>query len=80
MLAWLSPIAASAIAVYAASLVLWMYTLTRVAISEAFLFFSLSFFLVPLLSNIFYGDPLQRGTWIGATLILVGVTSSSLIK
>lgn len=77
---WLTPVTASAIIIYGTALILWMYTLTRIPISKAFSFFGLSFFLVPMLGNLLYKDPIQSGTWIGATLILLGVICSSLIK
>lgn len=65
-----------AIVVYGAAMLLWLWILSRVPLTQAFAWFGMSFFLVPLLANRFLGDPVSPFTWIGAGVILVGILLS----
>jgi undecaprenyl phosphate-alpha-L-ara4N flippase subunit ArnE len=54
-------------------MLLWLWVLGRVPLSQAFAFFGLSFFLVPALAHRFLGDAVSWTTWVGATIILAGI-------
>jgi len=60
--------------VYGASFFLWLYVLSRVPVSYAYPFVSLSYPLVMILSNFFLREPLSKGLWIGVFCILIGTT------
>ena len=70
---WLSVQTMLALPTYGAGLLLWMWVLTRVPLTQAFAFFGLSFFCVPLLANWIVGDPLSSRTWLGAVIIVAGI-------
>ena len=74
---WLSARSLVAIAVYGCAMLLWLWLLTRVPLTQAFAFFGISFFLVPLLANRFLGDPVNVYTWLGAGVIALGIMISS---
>ncbi|MDO9095752.1 MAG: EamA family transporter [Rubrivivax sp.] len=75
---WLNGVTLLAIVVYGCAMLLWLWLLSRVPLSQAFAFFGLSFILVPLLAHRFLGDPVSPGTWLGATLVMVGIAVSTL--
>jgi undecaprenyl phosphate-alpha-L-ara4N flippase subunit ArnE len=62
-----------AVAVYGLAMLMWLFVLSRVPLTQAFAFFGLCFFLVPLLAHQFHGDPIGPRTWLGAAIIAVGV-------
>lgn len=64
----------SGIFVYGTSFVLWLYVLSKVPVSYAYPFVSLSYPLVLILSNFFLREPLSKGLWIGVFCILMGTT------
>lgn len=66
-----------AVAVYGGAMLMWLYILGRVPLSVAFPFFGLCFMLVPLLSHWIVGDPVSASTWVGAGVILVGISIST---
>jgi len=74
LLCWRSVLAFS---VYGVAMLMWLYVLSRVPVSSAFAFFGLSFFLVPLFSNLLLGDPVKMMTWLGAVVISLGIVISS---
>lgn len=59
--------------VYGGATLAWLMLLRTVPLTLAYPFFSLAFFIVPLLSWWFLGEPLQAKQWLGAVLIAVGV-------
>jgi undecaprenyl phosphate-alpha-L-ara4N flippase subunit ArnE len=67
-----------AVAVYGSAMLMWMFILSRVPLTQAFAFFGLCFFLVPLLANQLHGDPISARTWVGAAIIAVGVVVTAL--
>lgn len=62
-----------AVCVYGSAMLLWVYVLSRVPLTQAFAFFGLSFFVVPALASRFLGDPVTVHTWIGAAIIMLGI-------
>lgn len=69
---------AVAVAVYGSAMLLWLFILTRVPLTVAFAFFGLCFFLVPLLASRMLGDPVSIATWVGASIIIIGVIVTTL--
>lgn len=78
--AWINPTSVLAIGIYGSAMLMWLWILGRVPITQAFAFFGLSFFIVPFLANKFLGDPISKFTWIGASIILVGILVSNINK
>lgn len=76
--AWLNGTSVLAVVVYGTAMLLWLWILGRVPLTQAFAWFGMSFFLVPLLAHHFLGDPVSPFTWIGAGVILVGILLSAL--
>jgi drug/metabolite transporter (DMT)-like permease len=64
----------SGLLVYGLSFILWLYVLSRVQVSYAYPFVSLSYPIVMILSNVFLKEPLGKGLWIGVFFILIGTT------
>jgi drug/metabolite transporter (DMT)-like permease len=64
----------SGLLVYGVSFVLWLYILSKVPVSYAYPFVSLSYPVVMILSNFFLNEPLGKGLWIGVFFILIGTT------
>jgi drug/metabolite transporter (DMT)-like permease len=62
-----------ALLIYGACTIVWIALLQRVELSKAYPFFALSFVLVPLLSRLFFGEPLALWFVPGALLILLGI-------
>ena len=71
--AWLNLTSVSAVVVYLCAMLLWLWVLGRVPLSQAFAFFGLSFFLVPALAHRFLGDAVSLNTWVGAAIIMAGI-------
>ena len=76
--AWINLTSILAISIYGSAMLMWLWILGRVPITQAFAFFGLSFFIVPFLANRFLGDPINKFTWIGASIILVGILVSNI--
>lgn len=74
---WINLTSFVAVLIYGCAMIMWLWILSRVPITQAFAFFGLSFFLVPLLAHRFLGDPISINTWIGAIIILIGVLITS---
>ncbi|KIC45525.1 hypothetical protein RA28_10645 [Ruegeria sp. ANG-S4] len=60
--------------IYAGATVLWILALQNLALSRAYMFMSLSFIIVPVISAIFFNEPLTPGFLLGLGLIIAGVT------
>jgi undecaprenyl phosphate-alpha-L-ara4N flippase subunit ArnE len=58
-------------------MLLWLWILGRVPLTQAFAFFGLSFFFVPILAHRFLGDAITIQTWIGAAIIMIGIIVSN---
>jgi len=66
-------------AIYSAVLVLWLVVLRSVELNRAFLYASLTFVFVPLLSFALLGETIRPATVIGAACIIVGIAVSALL-
>lgn len=66
-----------ALGVYAVAMLIWLYVLARVPLTQAFAFFGLCFFFVPLMAHYLHGDPVGLHTWTGAIIIAIGVFVST---
>lgn len=58
---------------YGLSMLLWLYTLSRVELSYAFPFVSLSFVGIALVARFVLGERVDRNRILGSILIVVGV-------
>jgi multidrug transporter EmrE-like cation transporter len=66
-----------ALAAALAASVCWMLAMTKLPLSHAYPFVSLSFVLVLILSAIFFGEPLSWPKALGVALIVAGVAVGS---
>ena len=64
----------SSLAIYGCATILWILALQNLALSRAYMFMSLSFIIVPVVSAMFLNEPLTTGFIIGLALIVTGVT------
>lgn len=62
-----------ALALYAAVTPAWLWVLRSVPLSQAYLFMSLSFAVVPVLAHLVLGERLPAQVLVGALLIVAGV-------
>jgi drug/metabolite transporter (DMT)-like permease len=67
----------SAFAAAFAAALCWMLAISRLELSHAYPFVSLSFVLVLLLSALFFGESVSTEKLLGVTLIIAGVAVSS---
>ena len=75
--AWLNLTTVSALALYVAGMLLWLWVLSRVPITQAFAFFGLSFVAVPLLAHRWLGDPVTPQMLAGGLIIMAGIVLSN---
>ena len=73
LMAWVNGRTVLAIAVYLSAMLVWLWVLGRVPLTQAFAYFGLTFVLVPLLAHHWLGDPVSLSTWIGGLIILAGI-------
>lgn len=66
-----------ALAVYGLATLLWLAVLARVPLSQAFIFYGLSFLLVPLFAWVFLGEAIPARVWVGSVVIAVGIVIAS---
>ena len=59
--------------IYAGATLLWILALRELALSKAYMFMSLSFVIVPLMSALIFGEKLTMGYMFGLCLILLGL-------
>jgi undecaprenyl phosphate-alpha-L-ara4N flippase subunit ArnE len=71
--AWLNFTTAIAAITYLSGMLLWMWVLSRVPITQAFAFFGLGFVTVPLLAHRWLGDPLTPHMLAGGAVIMAGI-------
>ena len=64
----------AALLVYALATVFWLYILQRVPLSIAYPFSAIAMILVPLLSTYFFSEKIALSYWVGASLIIMGIT------
>jgi drug/metabolite transporter (DMT)-like permease len=62
-----------ALALYAASTLLWVWLLGRYTLSVAYPFAALAILLVPLLESLLFSHKLSFGYWVGLCFIIIGV-------
>lgn len=63
----------SALVLYGAATLLWIYVLRTAPLALAYPLFALAFMIVPVLSWMVLGEPLRPMTLAGGAIILVGV-------
>lgn len=71
------PVVLSAFAAAFGAALCWMLAISRLELSHAYPFVSLSFVLVLALSALFFGEPVSWEKVLGVTLIVAGVAVSS---
>lgn len=67
-----------ALIIYAVATFCWLMVLKGIPLRLAYPFAALGFFIVPLLSYLFLGEPLRASSFIGAAIIMVGIYVSLL--
>jgi len=65
-----------AFAVYAIATLLWLISLKGVPLRVAYPFAAMAFFIVPTLAHFFLGETLSWNTYVGASIIALGVIVS----
>ena len=75
-----APRVGSGLVVYGASMLLWLYTLSRVELSYAFPFVSLSYVGIMLVARFGLGEHVGPARWLGSALIVSGVVIVSLTR
>jgi drug/metabolite transporter (DMT)-like permease len=73
----LNPWVLSALAAAFGAALCWMLAMTKLDLSHAYPFVSLSFVLVLFLSALFFGEPLSWAKALGVALIVAGVAVGS---
>jgi len=61
-------------ALYGISFVIWLYVLSKVKLSYAYPFISLSYVIVAVLGYLILDEKISTGAWIGIGLVVVGVS------
>ncbi len=74
----LNPTLLIALSVYAVATLCWLLVLKGVPLRLAYPFVALGFFIVPLMSHFFLGEPLRWSSFAGAAIIMTGVYVSLL--
>ncbi|MDI6838223.1 transporter [Ciceribacter thiooxidans] len=69
----LNPLLVSALAIYGAGTLIWIYVLKSVPLTLAYSFMGLTFFFVPLLAQMFLGETITLRYVIGTVLIIAGL-------
>jgi multidrug transporter EmrE-like cation transporter len=69
----LQPLFYVAITLYAVSILLWIWILGRVPLSQAYPWMSLGVILVPLVGQFVFGENIRPIFWGGAALIVAGI-------
>ena len=63
----------SALVIYGATTILWVFILRQLPLSAAYPVYALSFLMVPFLAHITIGEPLTVRTIIGGAIIIAGI-------
>ncbi|WP_313293352.1 EamA family transporter, partial [Rhizobium rhizoryzae] len=69
----LNPILIAALILYGLGTIIWIYVLKSVPLTIAYSFMGLTFCFVPVLAQIFFGEPLSLRYAVGAFLIIAGL-------
>ena len=67
----------SSFVLYGGTTLLWVYVLRTTPLSFAYPLFALAFIIVPLLSAVFFAEPVRLSYFVGGALIIVGVYIST---
>jgi len=59
---------------YAISFIVWLYVLSKVKLSYAYPFISLSYVIVAILAYLFLDEKISYGALIGIILVVIGVS------
>jgi drug/metabolite transporter (DMT)-like permease len=73
-----SPLILLGILIYGIATLLWLYVLSRLPISLAYPLQSIAYVLALLIAFLFFKEIVPPNRWIGAGIILVGITVLSL--
>lgn len=65
--------------IYAGATLLWIMALRELALSRAYMFMSLSFVIVPILSALIFGEKLTLGYLFGLGLIILGLVITQVL-
>ena len=64
----------SALIIYSFATFLWVWALSKMALSFAYPFMALAFIIVPILSFFVFDEPLTISSLIGGCVIIIGLT------
>jgi len=67
-------------AAYAIGAALWLWVLNHMPLNRAFLFVSLTFVFVPLMSHLFLGERIGMGVIVGTPIIITGLIVATLLR
>lgn len=70
-----NPVFIAALALYGLGTVIWIYVLRSVPLTIAYSFMGLTFCFVPLLAQVFFGEPLHLRYLMGTLLIVAGLVT-----
>jgi len=59
---------------YAVSFVVWLYVLSKVKLSYAYPFISLSYVIVVILGFFILNEKISSAAWVGVLLVVIGVS------
>jgi undecaprenyl phosphate-alpha-L-ara4N flippase subunit ArnE len=68
-----NPVLIAALLIYGFGTIVWIYVLRTVPLTLAYSFMGLTFCFVPLLAQLFFGEPLTLRYALGAGLIFAGL-------
>lgn len=68
-----NPVLIAALALYGFGTIVWIYVLKSVPLALAYSFMGLTFCFVPLLAQLFFGEPLTFRYALGTLLIFAGL-------
>ncbi len=68
-----NPILIAALVIYGCGTIVWIYVLKSVPLTIAYSFMGLTFCFVPLLAQVFFGEPLTLRYILGTALIFAGL-------
>jgi multidrug transporter EmrE-like cation transporter len=63
--------------VYAIATLMWLFVLKNMPLNMAYSFIGIGFFVVPILSYAFLGEPLRWNVFLGALFIVIGIIISN---
>lgn len=61
------------VSVYGLTAIIWIWALKSVPLSRGYMFMSLAFIIVPVMSYYIFQEPLTKHFWVGVALIIAGV-------